>query len=106
MKRGTIVAVCHDGKWGRRVKGVVVATRQGHHIKVRFDNPDNETPDAPAQVEFWARVRPTIHYRKKFDTNSYTMYRYKNYGGWVTNGVWFPWYSVYKCRPADLVFEE
>lgn len=39
MKRGTKVAVCHDGKWSRMVEGVVVDTRRGHHIKVSFLNP-------------------------------------------------------------------
>lgn len=94
MKRGQIVAVCHNGKWGRRVKGEVVATRQGHHIKVRFPNPDTGAP-----LEFWARVSPIIHYTRK--TRKWVWYdkRYKTYGGWIDGiDVWSPWYSVTKWK--------
>jgi hypothetical protein len=102
MKRGTIVAVCHDGKWGRRVKGVVVDTRNGHHIKVRFENPDDETEGAPKEIEFWARVRPTIHYLKKCGFNSYRSNRYKSFGGWADIDYWCPWFAVYKWVEADV----
>jgi hypothetical protein len=53
MKRGAKVYVCHDGKYGRRVQGDVVATRNGHHILVGFEHP------ACGYVEFWARRRTT-----------------------------------------------
>ena len=36
VKRGDTVAVCYDGKWARREKGVVVKTHNGHHITVQF----------------------------------------------------------------------
>lgn len=53
MKRGDFVAVCYDGKWSRRVKGEVIATRKGSRILVRFPeyaNPDNI-------IEHWFPVR-------------------------------------------------
>lgn len=74
MKRGDSVAVCHDGKWGRRVQGEVVATRKGHHLKVRFPHPDDGTP-----VEFWARRRPG---------------RRVYFAGWADISYFCPWYAV------------
>jgi len=52
MKRGKTVAVCYDGKSGRRVPGVVTETRRGHHIKVRFK--PWGVDEAP-EVEAWFR---------------------------------------------------
>jgi hypothetical protein len=76
MKRGNKVAVCHDGKWVRRVVGEVIATRRGHHIKVRFLHPENGSP-----VEFWARKLPK---------------EYSCFGGWADIDWFYPWYSVRK----------
>ena len=35
-KLGQKVAVCYDGKWGRRVMGEIIATHRGSAITVRF----------------------------------------------------------------------
>ena len=53
MKRGDHVAVCYDGKWGRRVKGEVIATRKGSRILVRFPEWANEENI----IEHWFPVR-------------------------------------------------
>ena len=82
MKRGKKVAVCHDGKWGRKVQGEVVATRRGHHIKVSFPRPESGEP-----VEFWARKMPTIRHSGK---------RYAYFGGWADIDWFCPWYAVHK----------
>ena len=50
MKHGDTVAVCYDGKYSRRVAGLVVKGRKGHHVLVRF-NLEGET------VEAWFRAR-------------------------------------------------
>lgn len=94
MKKGTIVAVCHDGKWGRKVKGEVVATRNGHHIKVRFPHPEDDTP-----VEFWARKLPAIRYRRQ-KHGGCIMYsnRASYFAGWADIDWFSPWYSVYKWK--------
>lgn len=70
MKRGDSVAVCYDGKWGRRVKGEVLATDRGHKILVRFPEYANEDNI----IEHWFKVR-RLH----------TKYggRRKNYAGYV-----------------------
>jgi len=94
MKRGTEVAVCHDGKWGRRVKGVVVATAKGSRIKVQFPSPVDGT-----DVEFWARVIPSIRYRQvkraRYGT-VITLKNYKHFGGWADIQWFCPWFAVYK----------
>lgn len=94
MKRGDKVWVCHDGKWSRRVEGVVVDTRRGHHIKVQFPHPEDRT-----SVEFWARKKPAIRYwrTKKNSCVSYGK-SYTYYGGWADIDWWFPWYAVYKFQ--------
>ena len=99
MKIGTEVAVCHDGKWGRRVKGVVVGTRQNTMIKVKFTPPGEE-----AEVEFWTRVIPTIRHRRYSKSkyrNSYTLKHYKHFGGWAKIDYWCPWFAVYKWEKND-----
>lgn len=53
MKRGDYVAVCYDGKWGRRVRGEVIATRKGSRILVRFPEWANEDNI----LEHWFPVR-------------------------------------------------
>ena len=87
MKRGKKVAVCHDGKWGRKVQGEVVATRRGHHIKVSFPRPESGEP-----VEFWARKMPTIRHSGK---------RYAYFGGWASIDWFCPWYAVHKWPHAE-----
>lgn len=97
MKRGTIVAVCHDGKWGRRVQGEVVATRRGHHIQVRFPHPETDEP-----VLFWARKLPTIHYQRQ-KHGSCISYgdRRAYFGGWAAIDWFCPWYSVHGWVPLS-----
>lgn len=92
MKRGDKVAVCHDGKWGRRVEGEVVATRNGHHVKIRFFHPGTD-----AWVEFWARKQPSIRYRRQAP-NSCIQYgkRYAYFGGWADIDWFSPWFAVYR----------
>lgn len=86
------MAVCHDGKWGRRVKGVVVDTRKGHHVKIKFPNPENGS-----DVEFWARIIPTIRYkRKKVNSCIVHLGLYKHFAGWADIDYFCPWFSVYK----------
>jgi hypothetical protein len=53
MKRGDVVAVCYDGKWGRRVKGEVIATCKGYKILVRFP----EWGEEHNIIEHWFKVR-------------------------------------------------
>ncbi len=88
MKRGTKVAVCHDGKWGRRVAGEVIATRQGHHILVRFEFDDKV-------VEFWARRVPAVRYMQGRN-GSYRSKRPVSYAGWADIDYFCPWFSVWK----------
>lgn len=96
MKRGTEVAVCHDGKWSRKVKGVVVQTKNGYKIKVRFTyGYDEETVET---VEAWFKVRPPIRYQKRKGYFTYSK-RKKSYSGWVdTDKWWSPWFAVYKWK--------
>lgn len=100
MKRGAKVAVCHDGKWGRRVQGEIIATRQGHHVQVRFPHPETGEP-----VEFWARKNRTIRrtIRRKGSCIS-TGKRYAYFSGWADIAWWYPWYAVHPWpagEPAD-----
>ena len=93
MKRGTLVAVCHDGKWGRRVQGEVVGTRNGHHILVRFPNPEDGT-----NVEFWARLNRPIRKRRVRETEYYIAVqpkRPKYFSGWADIDYFCPWFAVY-----------
>ena len=100
MKIGQEVAVCQDGKWSRRVKGVVVATKNGYKIKVRFTyGYDEETTHA---IEVWFKVRGTIKFMKKPHGSKYggVYYakRYKDFAGWVNDEAakdwWCPWFRV------------
>jgi len=36
MKTSKKVAVCYDGKYGRRVEGTIIKQHNGHHIDVEF----------------------------------------------------------------------
>lgn len=58
MKRGQKVAVCYDGKWGRRVPGIVTGTRNGHHIRVRFVPYCSEDEK---ELEAWFRAMAKGH---------------------------------------------
>lgn len=86
MKIGQVVAVCHDGKWGRRVKGVVTGTQRGLYITVQFQNPNTGEP-----IEFKARRRDDNTRRRR------SQQHYK-YGGWVDIDYFFPWYGVYTWK--------
>lgn len=52
MKVGQEVAVCYDGKYGRRVKGVVIKQHNGHHITVRFEPWAGDDDNKPVEVKF------------------------------------------------------
>jgi hypothetical protein len=98
MKVGKEVWVCHDGKWGRRVKGIILARRKCHHIKILFTP---ESMDDP--VEFWARRRPKV----SFNQNSRGSYIHhgkrspNTYGGWADIDMWAPWFSVYEYKKSE-----
>lgn len=93
MKRGDIVAVCYDGKWGRRVRGEVLATRQCSRILVRF-----ESYAESAIVEHWFKLcnRKTKYGGKR-----------KYYGGYArvehypTEGVAEVWEEYYTVHPLE-----
>lgn len=91
MKRGQAVAVCHDGKWGRRVKGEVIETRRGHHIKVRFEHCD------AGVVEFWCRINRVIRYRKRQGCIVWSA-RPKYFAGWVDIDWFCPWYVIHPWK--------
>lgn len=84
MKVGTQVAVCHDGKWGRRVSGTVVKQRNGHHIQVMFCLPGEDKPTL-----FWARRIPAQHGRWS---------RGHYWGGWANADYFMPYFSVHKWK--------
>lgn len=100
MKIGAEVWVCHDGKFGRRVKGVVVSNHYGNRIKVRF-SPHDEI----GEVEFWARKRPKISYSQKSKGScvSYSKRPPNTFAGWADIDMWAPWFSVYKYRRSEEV---
>lgn len=100
MKRGQKVAVCYDGKWGRRVPGIVTGTRNGHHIQVRFVP---RYTDDEKEIEAWFRAKKR---GRKYGRAP------KYFGGWVRSDnalmpILFPlfgatapgdWYTVHKWR--------
>lgn len=96
MKRGQKVMVCHDGKWSRGVEGEVIATRKGHHIKVRFPHPETEQP-----VEFWCRKNRPIRFMRRnkgrYGSISYS-WRYSYFSGWADIDWWMPWYKIVSFR--------
>lgn len=97
MKRGTKVAVCHDGKWSRRLPGYVVATRQSHHVLVEFQHEDKV-------VQFWARKRPTVRYLKSRSfgcVEVVTLKRYAYFGGWAAIDWFRPWFAVHKWKSYE-----
>jgi len=91
MKYGDEVAVCYDGKWGRRVKGKVIKTHNGHHITVRHPLYADE-----GVVETRFRRKDRGRYARK-----------RIFSGWVRHsdalmpmlfGAPGDWYSVVKWR--------
>jgi len=94
MKRGTLVAVCHDGKYGRRRQGVVIGTRNGHHIKVRFTAPEGTVVEAwfrkgaPAECTFVQKRKPYTTFSIRFS-------------GWVDIKYFCPWFAIYKWRTHE-----
>ncbi len=52
MRYGDEVAVCYDGKWGRRVKGRVLCGKKGTMILVEFQQRGEETI-----LQHWFRRR-------------------------------------------------
>lgn len=92
MKIGTKVDVCHDGKFGRRCPGVVIATKNGYKIKVRADHPVIGT------FEFWARRMAPIRYRRQRSGSCIVYTRRPVYfGGWADVDWFCPWFSVLKA---------
>lgn len=97
MKRGDKVAVCHDGKWSRRIQGEVLETRNGHHLKIRFFH-----PGTGALVEFWARKSPTVrHRRQKLPSCIQYGKRYAYFAGWADIDWFCPWFAVHKWPKAE-----
>lgn len=101
MKRGDFVAVCYDGKWGRRVKGEVIATRNGSRVLVRFPEYANEDNI----IEHWFRVR---NLKTKWGGPR------KNYAGFVQVeksimrglfGLPGDWYSVYPWNMGERRYD-
>lgn len=81
MKLGAKVNVFQDGKRARKGSGVVTATRNGHHIKVRF------TYEAMT-TETWFRKSKVRH--GKWPR------RHQQYEGWTNIDCFCPWFSVLK----------
>lgn len=97
MKIWTKVAVCHDGKWSRRVQGEVIATKRGYSVKVRFPHPESLYP-----VEFWAKKVPAVRYcRNKPPSCIFYGKRYAYFGGWADIDWFCPWYSVLKWKDKN-----
>ena len=85
MKRGTIVAVCQDGKWSRRVKGVIIGTDRGNRIKVKFTYGDHE-------YEYWFRKQPRKHGARPCKLH---------FAGWTEVDTFCPWFSVWKWEQRE-----
>ena len=92
MKTGTKVWVCHDGKWSRRVQGVVQQQHNGHHITVEF-------PLGEQNVVAKFRKDNAIRYRKN-KPPSYFIYgkRPARYSGWADVDYFAPWFAIYKMK--------
>jgi len=91
MKRGDKVFVCHDGKWGRRIVGVVIKQHNGHHITVQFEMEKG----IPIVTKF--RKEPAIHYKRNCGCFFY-MKRPAHYSGWANIDYFSPWFAVYKYK--------
>lgn len=96
MKVNQKVSILHDGKRSRRCAGVVIATRNGHHVQVMF----TEGPDEGHS--FWARRRPKISYKKDVQLESCILVLGKrapgSYAGWArTVDMSFPWFTVVRA---------
>ncbi len=59
MKIGQKIWICHDEKWSRKKEGIVVGTKNGYRIKVKFLEGDDK------DIEFWARKHQAIRYDMK-----------------------------------------
>lgn len=90
MKRGQKVFICHDGKYSRRVDGVVVEQRNGHHIKVRFESPADDS-----DIEVWFRKDAAIRYLKRSGCISWSK-RPARFSGWADIEYFCPWFTVRK----------
>lgn len=91
MKRGDRVYVCYDGKWGRRVVGEVLATKQTSRVQVKFQEYASDR-----QLTHWFRRRSRP---KRYGGRPHY------YGGFVpvedslmrmAYGLPGDWYSVFK----------
>ena len=90
MKIGTKVNVCHDGKSGRAVDGIVVGTHNGYRIQIEFFHPGTEQ-----MVTFWARRRSAIRHRRQRGYISYSR-RPVGWAGWADLDWFSPWFTVSK----------
>lgn len=99
MKIGQKIWICHDGKWSRKKEGIVVGTKNGYRIKVKFLEGDD------TDIEFWVRKHPAIrygyerHHGKHFSTHYGK--RYVRYSGWIDDegtSRWCPWHSILKRK--------
>ncbi len=99
MKIGQKIWIVHDGKFIRKKEGIVVGTKNGYKIKVKFLEGDEEG------TEFWTRKHPAIRcgyerYNGKYSSTILGK-KYANYSGWIDyDGTprWFPWYSIVKRK--------
>ena len=96
LKRGMAVAVCYDGKWGRRMKGEVIRTDRGSRVLVRFPLWAEETETV---VEHWFK-------RRRADLDPQRQY----FGGYVPRefsvmkhffGMPGDWYAVYRWPASE-----
>lgn len=97
MKTGQVVAVCQDGKYSRRVKGEVIASKKGSKILVRFPHPEIEGES----VEFWAKLCNTVRFRKEVNVSTFTMKCYKHFAGWADIDSFCPWFTVHKWKYSE-----
>ena len=94
MKLGKTVAVCHDGKYSRRIQGTIIATNKGSKILVRFPHPD---PEVGGDVQAWFRKEKAIRHWKKLDNIWYGK-RPARFSGWVDVDWFCPWFTVYPWK--------
>lgn len=101
MKRGDKVWVCQDGKFSRRVEGVVVQNHHGNRIKVRFVY--GQCEEDTEEVEAWFGRNTTIRYSRTRDGSCFSYgKRYKRFAGWVVNkGWWCPWFRIVKMKKGE-----
>ena len=92
MKRGDKVWCCHDGKFSRRVEGVVTQQHKGHHITVQFEFDDQ-------LVTLRARRNPAIRCRQ---LKGYIMKHKRpvRFSGWADIDYFCPWFSIVKMKAS------